>query len=214
MSVFGGERGNFMQVKSLKLLGLVVIMIFALSAVGMVHAVPKLAVSSKITAVTAGAGMAYDPTKGEIFVLDKSGTVTAISDSTNKVVATVSIPNGYGYYNGMAYDSGQGEIFVASGNAISGGTPMITVISDSSNGIVANITSGSWWFPYGVAYDSSKGEIFVTDAGNGQNVLGNVYVVSDSTNTEVQSIGVGYFPEAIAYDSGRGEIFVANSGSR
>src|SRR2546430_4747207 len=52
-----------------------------------------------------------------------SDLVSVISDATNKVVATISVPSPMG----LAYDSGNGEIFVAShGNSA-------YVISDSTN---------------------------------------------------------------------------------
>ena len=141
-----------MKVKIWKLLSLIFITIFALSAISMVHAIPTLVVSSKITGLltssTAYDGygtstMAYDSGKGEIFVtgFGLGNSVSAVSDSTNKVVASVSIPD-VGGLRGIAYDSGMNEIFVASGYANSGGeTPTVTVISDSDLALVANITS-------------------------------------------------------------------------
>lgn len=201
----------FTKVKVWNLLGLILIMIFALSAVSIVHAIPTLAVSSTISNVSGA--MAYDSGKGEIYVSGFSG-LSVVSDSSNQVVGTVAIPGYEGYLEDAAYDSGQNEIFVASGNANAQGVPpAVWVFSDSTNSIVANVTSGIWWVPWGVVYDSVKGEIFLTDAGNGQNVFGGVYVVSDSNNSVIASIGVGNFPEEMAYDSGMGEIFVANTGS-
>ena len=56
-------------------------------------------------------GVAYDSTKGEIFVTDFfNNTVSVISDATNAIVATVGVGNNP---VGVAYDSSKGEVFVA-----------------------------------------------------------------------------------------------------
>jgi len=200
------------KAKVWKLLGLVLIAIFAFSPISSVHATPTLAISSTIPNLSGV--MAYDSSKGEINVVGNNG-ISVVSDSTNQVVATVAIPGYSGSLAGMTYDSGQHEIFVASGSGLLQGVPpAVWVVSDSTNQVVANVTSGLWWVPSGVAYDSAKGEIFLTDAGNGQNVFGGVYVISDRNNTAIAFVGVGNSPEAVAYDSGKGEIFVANIGSR
>jgi YVTN family beta-propeller protein len=211
-----------MKVKTCKLLSLLFIMIFALSAVNLVHAVSTLPISSTIkgllTSSTAYGGygtgtMAYDSGKSEIYVTAFDfGNVSALSDSTNKVVANVTLPTTTPH--DLAYDSGMGEIFVASGEPLAEGeTPTLTIINDSTNAMVANITSRNWWTPWGVAYDSGKGEIFMTDYGHQPNVFGGVYLVNDSTNAVGGFIYVGNFPEELVYDSGMGEIFVDNYGS-
>jgi len=141
------------------------------------------------------AGVAYDSGKGEVFVSNTyDGTVSAISDITNTVVATIPV----GSANNIAYDSGKGEVFVT-------GTGTVSVISDATNTVVATIPIEAE--PIGIAYDSGKSEIFVTTyADNGDMVS----VISDATNTVITTIPIG--PPAadlgIAYDSGKSEIFV------
>ena len=112
-------------------------------------------------------------TKGEIFVANSGGgtgsTVSVISDSTNTVVATVTV--GTGPYD-LGYDSAKGEVFVANAYSRS-----VSVISDSNNQVTCN-RSPSEAAPLGVAYDSAKGEIFVANS-----VSGTVSIISDSTNT-------------------------------
>jgi YVTN family beta-propeller protein len=71
----------------------------------------------------------------------------------------------------IAYDSGKGEIFVT--NADFGS---VSVISDSTNTVIANITSEIQ--PLGLAYDSGKGEIFVANSEHNM-----VSVISDSSGT-------------------------------
>jgi len=73
-------------------------------------------------------GIAYDPSKGEVFVANNGdylpNTVSVISDATNTVVATVNV--GYGPA-GVVYDSGKGEVFVANS-----GDNTVSVISDAA----------------------------------------------------------------------------------
>ncbi len=198
-----------MKVKVWKFLGLILIAIFALSTA---HSVYAIGVVATIPVGKPGAsppydyGLAYDSSKGEIFVTNEGanyapGTVSVISDSTNAVVANITLGNGAGrgVAYGVAYDSGKGEIFVT--NA---GVNAVSVISDTTNAVVANITVGLT--PEELAYDSSTSEIFVTNT-----VDGTVSIISDSNNTVVTNVTVGSGPFAVAYDSGKNETFVTNA---
>src|SRR3989475_12895329 len=100
----------------------------------------------------------------------------------------------------IAYDSGKGEMFVTDERSNN-----VTVISDSTNAVIANIPVGS--YPIGLAYDSGIGEVFVANSGSN-----NVTVISDSTNAVIANIPVGSYPSGAAYDSGKGEMFVTNYG--
>ncbi len=173
-------------------------------------------------------GLAYDSVTGEVFVAEfSSPAVSAISDSTNTVVATVDVPglNNPGFKESpspqyIAYDPAKGELFVSNlyGNCI-------TVISDATNTVVTTIdlgndtvNNGLGGYPVDLAYDSAKGEIFVVDQGattiNGSYdaSAGFVSVISDKTNAVVATVPVGDFPSAIAYDPAKGELFVTNDG--
>jgi YVTN family beta-propeller protein len=197
-----------MKVKVWKLLSLIFIIIFALSTVCVVQAA---GLTATITVGFAPLGIAYDSAKGEIFVANAgspggfnvtseagTNTVSVISDSNNKVVASIDMGTPAGY---VVYDSGNGEIFVTAY-----GGDKVYVISDSTNSIVATVTVGT--YPLGEAYDSAKGEIYVCNGGDGT-----VSVISDSTNTVVATITVGANPKGAAYDSAMGEIFVTNGNS-
>ena len=90
-----------MNVKVWKLLGLLLIVIFALSIAGMVNAAGN---TSPITVGTSPSGIAYDPAKGEIYVANSGyNTVSVISDSSNSVIKTVTVGNGP---TGVVYDAG------------------------------------------------------------------------------------------------------------
>jgi YVTN family beta-propeller protein len=73
--------------------------------------------------------VAYDSGKGVIFVANPGtnsapGSVSVISDSTNAIIATVTVGTGP---NAMVYDSGKGEVYV-----VNGADGTVSVISDSS----------------------------------------------------------------------------------
>jgi YVTN family beta-propeller protein len=185
-----------MKVKVSKLLVLLFIGVFLLSAINMVAA---LGVTATIPVGHAPSGLAYDSAKGEIFVTNgQDNTTSIISDSTNTVIGTIPV-GGYPY--GVAYDPAKGEVFVVN---LFDNTVM--VISDSTNAVVATIPVGR--SPYNIAYDSARGELFVTNSYDGT-----VSVISDSTNAVVATVPVGTAPFGVAYDSSKGEIFVANQDS-
>jgi YVTN family beta-propeller protein len=147
-------------------------------------------------------GMAYDPTKGEIFVGNQLGSnVTIVNDTTDAIVGVVSNVGNIPW--SLVYDSGKGEIFVANdGTGISGTN--VTVINDTTDHIVTAINIGT--DPLGdIVYDSGKGEIFVPDYGSD-----NVSVISDATNAVVATIPTGTFAWGAAYDAAADEIFVGN----
>ena len=132
--------------------------------------------------------MVYDSGKGEIFVSDvHDGNVFVISDSTYAIIATIAVEPSAGE---MAYDSAKGEVFVANYYQVS-------VINDSTNKIVANISVSAT----SLAYDRTKGEVF---AYNGNSIA----VISDSTNEVVATVnGITGGSSTIAYDPAKGEIF-------
>ena len=149
---------------------LLLLSLFLLSAFSpsLAHAQP-----STITVGTEPSGIAYDSVKGELFVANyNSGSVSVISDSTNTVVANVSVRSPLG----VTYDSAKGEVWVVNefGSAVS-------VISDSTDTATASVPVGSE--PFGITYDSGKGEIFVSDYGTNS-----VSVISDSTNAIVATV--------------------------
>ena len=94
--------------------------------------------------------VAYDSAKGEIFVANEgvvagTSTVSVISDSNNTAVATIPVgEETLSRAGAIAYDSGKGEIFVTLETA-TGTNPssLVSVISDSTNAVVANINVGN-----------------------------------------------------------------------
>lgn len=187
--------------------------------------------------------MAYDYKKGEIFVTNTGdGTISVISDRTNKVVATIAVG---GEPVSAAYDPSNNEIYVANWDAT-----YISVISDTSNRVVKNVILPNQIFVTdGIAYDSNTSQVFVVDDNggfhvlSGQNVMvtshslegdtplpdvvydsnrgelfmassgGSIFVVSDLNYTVLATIRTGIVPYDLTFDSGKGEVFVADSDS-
>lgn len=122
-------------------------------------------------------------------------------DEAGTVVAT--IPVGCGPY-GATYDSAQQEIFVVNscGNSVS-------VISATTNTVVATVPIPSGSDPQGVTYDSKNGYVYTGNVG-----AGTVTVVNSATNSVVTTISpAGYYPWGVDYDSRNGYVYVANDGS-
>jgi len=164
-------------------------------------------VINKIPVVGQLEGLAYDSAKDEIFVANAMSTdVSVISDETDTVIASVTAPNGT---LAIAYDSGKGEIFATNIPTPNHLNPYavsntISVISDNTNTVVANIKVGN--SPEGITYDSTKNEIFVTNLDSET-----ISVISDKSNTVIKTLTMSQYPYAIAYDSSQGELFVTCS---
>lgn len=195
--VLGREFGIFVKSQVPKILGLTVILIFALSAANTIHAI---GVTTTITAGSNPVGVAYDPATREVFVANyQSDDVQIFSDTTNSVVADITGPSGV--YD-LAYDSGKGEMWVTGG-------AVAYAISDATKKIVGNVTDVLPNLTR-IAYDSGKGEIFVSPSAYDTPTPDVVQVISDSTNKVVDNITT-QTPFAMVYDSAKGEIFLSQS---
>jgi len=221
--------------KNWKIVSLLLIVIFMLSAALSAHAATLTTVIPSPT-IDQGA-VVY--ANGYIFVASYFGDdIEVISDATNVQIANIQVYQGAPY--GLAYDSNKGEIWAATSggaSAFSDSPPFnsvvnvtdtdgfeqaafdaktgevfmsyngpIAVISDSTNTIIANITQSVT----GIVDDSSKSEIFASQYLDESGLSsGNVYVISAKTNTITATIpNIGGY-NGLVYDSGKGEIFVA-----
>jgi YVTN family beta-propeller protein len=189
--------GVFMKPQVWKLLGLILTVIFAMSATSTVQA---LGVIATVTVGNLPGGVAYDSAKGEIFVANSnSGTVSIISDSTFTPVPT-PVPTPTPTPTPVPTP-------VSSTVPTPVPPPVPTPFTQvPSSAVVANVHVGN--YPFGVAYDSGKGEIFVTNIYDDT-----VSVISDSSNDVIATVPVGVDPQGLAYDSGKSEVFVANLAS-
>ncbi|HTT16854.1 MAG TPA: hypothetical protein VMH49_05815, partial [Thermoplasmata archaeon] len=141
-------------------------------------------------------GVAYDPSRGELFVADwASDTVTVLGASNGTVLATVPVGTGP---VALAYASASGEVFVA--NQFSND---VSILSDATNSLVTTVDVGV--APSAIAYDPARAELFVANNGSG-----NVSVLSATSGASLASITVGSHPSGVAYDAVLGGVAVSN----
>lgn len=167
---------------------------------------------SLITTITFGGSdpvsPCYDTLNGYLYVPIHYGNEVEVVNASTYVVAD-SI--GVGSYSGSAAcDPADGDVYVANQDS-----DTVSVISGSTNAVIATVPLPADSGPYGTAFDASNGDIYVGDAGtSGNNYAGDtVSVISGSTNSLITTVAVGSGPDWLAYDSGNGDIYVANSGS-
>lgn len=149
--------------------------------------------------------ISYDPSNANIYVsslyggANDSGTVTVLSSSKNKIVATVSVP----FPTWINYDPADGNMYVA-------GATNISVISSSTNKIVKSVNIGctSDCVLGIVVFDSPNGDLYVPDAFHNT-----VSVISGSNDSLVKKIKVGSEPISAMYDLKDNDIYVANYAS-
>jgi len=113
--------------------------------------------------------LAYDSAKGEIFAESAGAGVYVISDSSNKVIATINDEN-FWWEGTLAYDSAKGEIFQNGHNEVD-------VISDSTNKVIGSVST-NFSYPTDIAYDSGTGQLYAANSGT----PGTVVVISDSSS--------------------------------
>jgi YVTN family beta-propeller protein len=148
--------------------------------------------------VTVGASpwwLAYDSAKGEFYIASGEGStqVEVVRAVTGGIVTNISVGDGP---TDLLYDSGRGEIFVS--NYWSGN---VSVINDTSNTVVATISTTMSQ----LAYDAANDEVF----GVGYMGLG-VTVVNDTSNTIVTTLDPNKGTSGIAYDSDNGQLYIAS----
>jgi len=210
-----------------------------ISTYGGVCVLPNGASSvSETIANTQGSGtsIAYDSGMGYIFV-DAANGVQVIQDSSNTVIANITVPNP----GPLVYDSAAKAVYMSEDV----GTDVF-VISDKPlelNKTPIKVSSDPYENPGSLAYDSALGRIFVTNstdvsvitdnnnkivavihnvatvnsspgtlvyAGNDEIICSNGAVISDITNNVKSTLDVGTNPVGIAYDSATGQVFVTN----
>jgi YVTN family beta-propeller protein len=136
--------------------------------------------------------IAYDYGKNEMFVANSATfNVSVINASSYNITATVPLPLD-SYPRGIAYDPRTSEVFVSLW------FPNVTVISDVTNSVVANVSlGGSQNSPYGLDYDPATSQILVSEP-LGYNVSG----ISDVSDTVAFTLNLPIFtdPYAVVYD--------------
>src|SRR5437879_1402722 len=168
--------------------------------------VAALSLSARVFVAWTGTAIPFRPSAagGGEGPLDATGpfvAYTLVLSNNTLIPGNFLAKNSVATPDFIAYDAGKGEVFVTDERSNN-----VTVISDSTNSVIANIPVGS--YPIGLAYDGGKGEVLVTNSGSD-----NVTVISDSTNSVIANIPVGSYPVGVAYDGRKGEVFVTNEGA-
>jgi PKD repeat protein len=138
--------------------------------------------------------LVYDDTKEEMFVLDSSGSVRVMSDTTYSLVATAQVGAGA---SSEYYDGGVGEVFVGT-NDIGN----VSVINDSTDDVSATVP-----VPYPTAGyfcdATSWGVLFLSGT--------TTTVLNVSTNSVAATLPAGNDFVGAVYDSGTDEVYLVNS---
>lgn len=144
-------------------------------------------------------GALFNPLTGHVYTADLfSNTISVIDTSTNKVIDTIKLPNGYTPRE-LALDSKRNYIYTA--NVYSN---TLSVVDAANDKVIDNITS-SGSIVDGVAYDSVHDHVFAVNAGSGT-----VSVIDASTRKVIDTISVGSNPLTDIFIPSNGYIYVAN----
>jgi len=133
--------------------------------------------------------LVYDSGKGEIFVQNSLPTynlggaspfnLQVISDSTNKVVATVNL-SASDIFGDMAYNANKDELYMNSRAYLNA---TIITISDKTNSVLGTINDNGT-SAGGIAYDSATSSIYAVNyEGDAAGYLGSVAVISDPSSS-------------------------------
>jgi len=179
-----------MKAKVWKLIGLISIMIFALSTAVSVHA-------QLTTIINVGGGpfaLAYDSSTNEVFVVNGGGEIQVIS-SDNTVTSTITTLEPSSLYY-ITYDSGTGDMWL-------GGSSGVVAMS-STGQVIANIPLGG--VESSIAYDSGTSQLFVPYYNSNDNsyTLG---VISDSSPFSIVANITLPGVSSPVYDPAQHEIF-------
>ncbi|PWU80443.1 MAG: hypothetical protein DLM72_12290 [Candidatus Nitrosopolaris wilkensis] len=103
--------------------------------------------------------VAFNPSNGDVYVASgRSNTVNVIHPATNQVL----LPLIHLAVAGIAFDPANGDLYMT-------GLSTVSVISTSTNQVIATIPVGT--HPQGIAFDSANGFVYVTSDNT-------VYVIS------------------------------------
>src|SRR2546426_98557 len=148
-----------------------------------------------------GFNLAFDSNKSYLYASDDyANTVQVVNTLTGKLIKSVPVCQ-WCDPSGMAFNPGNGRIYLANF-----GMGKVSVISDTTNNIVATITVGS--NPFGALYDPLNQKVYISDYSSA--VLSKIDPV---TNTVIANLSAGNGPWNIALDTVNGLLYVTNLGS-
>ncbi len=167
------------------------------------------ATNSVIGNFSAGAytgAVAVDAARGEVLAIN-AGAVGVINDTTNAVVASITLPFASGPY-GVALDATRADIFVTLA-----ASSAVEVLSLASGTEVDYIPISVGATPHGIAYDPADDKMLAADYDFTSFESHTVTMISAATHAVIATLRIASYPSYLAYDSGKGEIFVSDPGS-
>ncbi len=131
-----------------------------------------------------------------------SGTISVIDTATNKVMATVPVPNPLQ----VAVTPDGKRVYVTSARL-----PGSVVVIDTTNDTVAATIPAP--NPSGIAINPDGSHAYVTSFSSDASMNGAVSVIDTATNTVTTTVAVGRFPASVAVTPGGTEAYVTNLNS-
>jgi YVTN family beta-propeller protein len=173
------------------------------------------AANSVIATIPVGSAGAFesvfDPTNGDIYVSVANNAVAVISGDSNTLIANLTMPGGPSQ---PLFDPANGEVYVPClvprPTPTTSSSNVVSVISGTTNTVIANVTIGSFppFSPGADLYDSANGDIYVSDFADFS--PGTVSVISGANNSVIATIPVSPGPSQLAFDPDNGDIYVQN----
>jgi YVTN family beta-propeller protein len=148
-----------------------------------------------------GFNLAFDSNKSYLYASDDyANTLLVINTLSGKLIRSVQMCQ-WCDPSGMAFNPGNGRIYLANF-----GIGKVSVISDTTNNIVATITVGN--NPFGALYDPLNQKVYISDYSSA--ILSKI---DPQTNTVVANLSAGSGPWNIALDTVNGLLYITNLGS-
>src|SRR2546430_5679349 len=148
-----------------------------------------------------GFNLAFDSNKNYLYASDDyADTVQVVNTASGKLIKSVPVCQ-WCDPSGMAFNPRNGRVYLANF-----GMGKVSVISDTTNNIVATITVGS--NPFGALYDPLNQKVYISDYTSAM-----LSKIDPATNTVIANLSAGNGPWNIALDTMNGLLYITNLGS-
>ena len=148
-----------------------------------------------------GFNLAFDSNKSYLYASDDyANTVLVVNTLSGKLIKSVPVCQ-WCDPSGMAFNPGNGRIYLANF-----GMGKVSVVSDTTNNIVATIAVGN--NPFGALYDPLNQKVYISDYTSAM-----LSKIDPTTNTVIANLSAGNGPWNIALDTANGLLYITNLGS-
>ncbi|MDE1820857.1 MAG: hypothetical protein KGJ23_12580 [Euryarchaeota archaeon] len=139
----------------------------------------------------------YDPVNHNIYTTNTT-TVSIVNTTAHQAVVNLTVSSWRYPINGLGIDPVSGDIFV-----LHQSWDNVTVISGTSNRVVANLPVGT--YAGKPAFNATSGDAFIPNSGSK-----NVTIISDSLLSVMATVSVGSAPGAAIYNPWDGDIYLSD----